>query len=84
MRKESPVELETGSSAANDMVHRTGCGKVKHLETRQLWLQGHVAERAIDVQKIPLEINCADSLTHHWTVKDGTRHLEKVGLVWKE
>jgi len=28
----------TDSSAANGIAHRRGCGKIKHLETRQLWL----------------------------------------------
>ena len=29
-------QILTDSSAANEMVHRQGCGKVKHLECRQL------------------------------------------------
>ena len=74
----------TDSSASNGMLHREGCGKVKHLETRQLWLQGHVAGKKIEVKKIPREINCSDSLTHHWSSKDGERHLTKVGLLWKD
>ena len=33
-------QILTDSSAANGIVHRQGCGKVKHLECRQLWVQG--------------------------------------------
>ena len=32
----------TDRSAANGIVHREGCGKVKHLECRQLWIQGMI------------------------------------------
>ena len=82
--KDYSIIALTDSSASNGILHREGCGKVKHLETRQLWLQGHVADKRLEVKKIPREINCADALTHHWTGKDGFRHLEKIGLAWKE
>ena len=73
----------TDSSASDGMLHREGCGKVKHLETRQLWLQGHVAEKKVEVKKIPREINCSDCLTHHWTNKDCEKHFKRVGLMWR-
>ena len=78
------VEILTDSSASNGMVHRVGCGKVKHLETRQLWIQGYVNSKAVVVKKIPRIENASDALTHHWSAVDGARHLAKVGVVWKE
>ena len=58
------------SSAANGIVHRQGCGKVKHLECRQLWAQEIVGEGEVN--------NPADALTHYWRCEDGRRHFEKL------
>ena len=60
------IEIKTDSSAAKGIVHREGCGKVKHLEARQLWLKGHVGNKTIIVTKIPRQINYSDVLTHCW------------------
>ena len=43
---------------------RAGCGKVKHLEVRQLWLQSHIRSGALTYGKIPRETNSSDSLAH--------------------
>ena len=57
-----------GDSSANDgILHRAGCGKVKHLSVRQLWLQERVANGDLEVQKVPRALNLSDALTHHWT-----------------
>ena len=82
--KEFTIIALTDSSASNGILHREGCGKVKHLEARQLWLQSHVEDKKIDVQKIPREVNCADCLTHHWSIADGSKHLEMMKLFWPE
>ncbi len=36
------IQLFTDSSAAKSFVSRTGLGRMKHLEIRDLWLQGEV------------------------------------------
>ena len=74
------VVVKTDSSACNGILHREGCGKVKHLETRQLWTQAHVASKAVDVQKVPRDLNVSDCLTHHWSASDGHRHFSTIGL----
>ena len=81
--KEYGVVLYTDSSACNGIVHRSGCGKVKHLETRQLWIQGHVDNKEIIVKKVAREYNCSDALTHSWSATDGYRHLSNVGVEWR-
>ena len=77
------IVIYTDSSASNGMVHRVGCGKVKHLETRQLWIQEYVNNKAVGVMKIPRAENVSDALTHHWSAVDGSRHFEKIGIIWK-
>jgi len=74
------IILKTDSSACNGIVHREGCGKVKHLEARQLWVQDVVSDKIVAVQKVPREHNYSDMLTHHWSAKDGLKHFDKVGL----
>ena len=84
MDKKVRITIYTDSSASKGIVQRTGCGKAKHLETRQLWIQGHVSNKDVTVTKIPREYNTSDCLTHHWSAKDGYRHLTNVGIVWRE
>ena len=82
MRRSLNINILTDSSAANGIVHRTGCGKVKHLAAKQLWVQEHVESKVIKVSKVGRESNPSDVLTHHWSAVDGYRHLSNVGLAW--
>jgi hypothetical protein len=71
---------ETESSAARGTVLWTGVGKMKHLSTKQLWVQGAIKIYEIDVVKIPRGINSADLLTHGCTTADFNNHLERLFL----
>ena len=74
------IVVKTDSSACNGILHREGCGKVKHLETRQLWVQSHVANKSVDIQKVPRALNPSDCMTHHWSASDGLSHFASIGL----
>ena len=71
------VGVETGlhllgdSSASHGTLQRQGAGRIKHLQTRQLWLQEKVHEGSITIEKIPRERNWADLLTHAWSPASG-------------
>ncbi|CAE7384883.1 unnamed protein product, partial [Symbiodinium microadriaticum] len=56
------VELvaRTDSSVARAIAARSGVGRVKHLATSCLWLQGWVARKELRVAAIPTEVNPAD------------------------
>ena len=56
-------KILTDSNAAKGIVHRLGCGKVKHLEARQLWIQEIVKMKTISVIKVGREQNLSDALT---------------------
>ena len=71
----------TDSSAANGIVHREGCGKVKHVECRQLWAQGIVVSGKVICLKVPRADNPSDAMTHYWSFVDGSSHFNKIGLV---
>jgi len=73
-------QVMTDSTAANGIVHRQGCGKVKHLECRQLWVQAVVGGGEVTCQKVPRDLNPGDALTHYWTQGDGFKHFQRIGL----
>ena len=77
------VVLGTDSSAARGLSSRRGIGKVRHIETRFLWLQERVASRAVQIWKIAGEKNRADALTKALT-GDRLRELcNAMGLVFE-
>ena len=55
-----PVVAKTDSTAGRGIAHRKGCGKVKHLSIRELWLQDFVQEGKVRVVKEPTKTNIAD------------------------
>ena len=73
------LELRTDASAAIGVCQRSGAGRVKHLAIKQLWLQGQVAQGALQIQKVPRAANVSDLLTHHCTGPDIVTHLSGVG-----
>ena len=72
--------VKTDSSAANGIVHRRGCGKLKHLETRQLWAQEKVLSKRVRSVKVPRELNIADCFTHHWSPQEGGKFFPMMNL----
>ena len=62
---ELPVRLWTDSSAAIGICSRQGLGKLRHLDTKTLWIQQAVRNGAIDVRKVPGVANPADLFTKH-------------------
>jgi len=75
--------IRTDSSAASGIAHRRGCGKVKHLEARQLWIQDVIMSKKLSLKKIPRSENSSDALTHHWLGHEGARHFPELGLEWR-
>ena len=59
------IELLTDSSAARGIATRKGLGKVKHLETRTLWVQDKVDAGVVAIKKIGGNDNPADILTKY-------------------
>ena len=60
------LHLKGDSSASHGTLQRRGTGRIKHLETRQLWLQEKVQDGGVTIEKVPRERNWADVLTHGW------------------
>ena len=68
------IELFTDATAAKGIGQRIGLGKVRHLETSQLWLQQLVGDGHIRITKISTDINIADVLTKHVDQKTLRNH----------
>ena len=79
LKQKVKLELLTDSSAAGGVLMRQGAGKVKHLSVRQLWVQDLQSTGALEVRKIPREINWSDALTHHYTKSEAQRAFTGIG-----
>ena len=58
----------------------TRAWKIRHLETKFLWLQQAVFTKRIDVRKIKGTQNQADVLTKYLSVSEMQRVVEKIGI----
>ena len=78
-----PIVLETDSSAAKGIATRRGVGKVKHLETRTLWVQDQVERGRLKVKKIDGPSNTADVLTKYLPARTLTNLLRRLPLAFE-
>ena len=74
------IEIKTDASAAHGIAHRSGLGKVRHLETCQLWLQDKVGTGEIQVTKVRGDENIANALTKHVSGDDLKWHMGQMGM----
>lgn len=78
------IVLYTDSSAARGIIHRTGLGKLCHLETGYLWLQAAVKAKRLQVRKVHGPENPADLFTKHLAAADIWKHLESLQISMEE
>ncbi len=62
---ECKLRINMDSSAARGIVRRRGIGKIRHLDTRLLWMQERVHACDLDVSKIAETENPVDLLTKY-------------------
>ena len=72
------VTLGTDASVCKSILLRHGAGKIKHLTTKQLWVQGAIEAYGYEVFKLPREINSADLMTHGCSNDDFRKHLSRL------
>ena len=75
-----PLVIMTDSSAARGIIQRQGCGKVKHLDVKTLWIQEREAVGDLQVRKVPRLENMSDLLTHHWSESEGDLHMTRMAV----
>ena len=54
------LRVFSDSSAARGMVARSGSGRVKHIETRYLWIQDRVRRRQLTIESVDTSHNTSD------------------------
>ena len=74
------IQLFTDSSAAKSFVSRTGLGRMKHLEIRDLWLQREVGLGKVIVNKVEGPRNPAVLLTKYFKKWEIELRLRLMGL----
>ena len=72
------VRHRVDATACKGIMIRTGAGKVKHLSTRQLWIQEAIRKYGIQIIKIPRDDNVADLLARKCNSRDLAEHLQKL------
>ena len=75
-----PIEVYTDSTSGSSFVHRQGLGRMRHIETRLLWLQQAVAERKVDVRTCSSADNLADVLTKQLPAQQLQLASRRLGL----
>ena len=74
------IVVKTDSSAAKGIMTRRGCGKIKHIAAKQLWIQEYVINGDVVVHKVPRNDNPSDAFTHNWSGVDSKSHFVNLGL----
>ena len=74
------VQINTDSSTGKSIASRRGAGKVRHLDSQDLWIQERVARGHISIRKVPGNENLSDILTKHVDRQVLDKHLEAIGL----
>ena len=81
---DTKINIHTDASAARGIVNRKGLGKLRHIETNQLWIQDKVRDGTIKIFKCKGTENPADSLTKPVKNEDLTWHLKLTGIQLQE
>ena len=74
------INIHTDSSTAKSIAVRKGVGKIRHIETNQLWLQDKVKDKIISIKKIGTLENPSDLLTKHLSRDVIDKHLKNLGF----
>ena len=77
------VRVHTDSSAAMGVTKRSGCGKIRHLQTQYLWIQELVVQRCIIIYKVDGKKNSSDLLTKYLDGNSISRYLSSMGMIDK-
>ena len=62
---EAHVRIWTDAAAALGLVFRSGSGAIKHMETKNYWLQQKEKNQELRIEKIRGTVNLADLMTKH-------------------
>ena len=73
-----PLRAWTDSSATMGICSRSGLGKLRHVDTRSLWVQQRVRGGDLEIRKVRGEVNPADLFTKHLSSEERVTNLMKL------
>jgi len=73
------LRVWTDSTATIGICGRAGLGKLRHIDTRALWIQQRVKDASVELRKIKGEVNPADLFTKH--LPSGQKIVDLLALV---
>ena len=82
MPQDEPLVLLSDSSAARAFASRRGVGRMRHIETRMLWLQAEVQQQRIKLGKVLGKENPSDLMTKYLSESEIREHLQRLGMFW--
>jgi len=77
---EATITLESDSSAARAFASRRGLGRLRHVQTRYLWLQERAKRNHLKLKAVKGKSNYADVLTKVTTVARSSEVLGRLGF----
>ena len=78
------IKIWTDASAAIGICKRRGLGKIRHLETADLWIQDKVKTTEIHLGKVDGKLNPADMLTKHISGPEIITNLSRLQVIPEE
>ena len=72
------------ASAALAVIARRGVGRIRHLDTNLLWVQEKAASGQIKYTKVDGTLNVSDLFTKALNWQDIERHVEAMGLEFRQ
>ena len=78
------IEVIGDASAALGIIKRQGLGKLRHIDTNYLWIQERAARKQIGYGKIKGAENPADLFTKHLNKDTVEKHMDTLGMEYKE
>ena len=82
--RDAAVRVRADASAAIGMARRAGVGRVRHLDTRILWIQDRVRTGDVALGKVAGLENPADLFTKYLPIEAASRHCERLGCASRE
>ena len=79
---EVKVRVWGDNTASQAMARRQGVGRIRHLEAKYLWIQDKVADRELELHRVPTADNRADIGTKYVGQEIMCRHLKNLNLVF--
>ena len=79
MSKVVEPRVRVDATASKAIASRRGVGRVRHLHTQVLWVQGAVARRELNIVKVPVVENPAVMDTKHLAQREMHECLKRAG-----